>query len=129
MLASIVLVVFLSVVRPSVAVECPKIVTERNFNTTRVSRQNLSDKRTLDSRYQYLGLWYEIQRNNIVFEIASKCENATYTANANGTLGVWNQAVTAYSGYYSIHGLGRVKDPSDPAALEIIFADPGNVLR
>lgn len=74
---------------------------------------------------QYLGLWYEIERNDIIFEVASKCENATYTLNPNGTVGVWNQAVTRYSGYYSIHGIGVAKDPQNPAALEIIFTNPG----
>lgn len=75
-----------------------------------------------------MGLWYEIERNNIIFEIASKCENATYTDNHNGTVGVYNQAVTAYSGYYTIHGVGIAKDPSNPAALEIIFSNPCKIL-
>lgn len=74
-------------------------------------------------------MWYEIERNNIVFEIASKCENATYSANPNGTLGVWNQAVTAYGGHYNISGIAIAKNASEPAALEVIFSEPGQFLR
>jgi apolipoprotein D and lipocalin family protein len=91
----------------SFAAECPKIVTQKDFDAT-----------------QYVGLWYEIERNPIIFEIATKCENATYTANPNGTVGVWNQAVTDYSGYYSIRGIAIVKNASEPGALEVIFSDP-----
>ncbi|CAF2459638.1 unnamed protein product [Rotaria sp. Silwood2] len=107
MFLSIAILVCLSLFSKSFASECPKIVTQKNFNATK-----------------YLGLWYEIERNNIIFEIASKCENATYTANDNGTVGVYNQAITAYGGYYSIRGIARVKDPSDPAALGVIFSNP-----
>ncbi|CAF1329326.1 unnamed protein product [Adineta steineri] len=107
MYISLALIVFLSLFSQSLAAGCPKIVTQKDFNATK-----------------YLGLWYEIERNDIIFEIASRCENATYTANDNGTVGVWNQAVTAYSGYYSIHGIARVKDPAEPGALEVIFTNP-----
>ncbi len=69
-----------------------------------------------------------MERNNIIFEIASKCENATYTANPNGTVGVFNQAVVALTGYYTIRGIARPKDPAVPGALEVIFVDPRNVL-
>ncbi len=78
--------------------------------------------------FQYLGVWYEIERNNIVFEVATKCENATYSANDNGTVGVWNQAVTDYSGYYSIRGIAIVKNASEPGALQVIFSDPRKIL-
>jgi apolipoprotein D and lipocalin family protein len=107
MLLWISIVVFLSVFSQSFAAECPKIVTQKDFNATK-----------------YLGLWYEVERNNIIFEIASKCENATYTANPNGTVGVYNQAVVAFTGYYTIRGIARPKDPAVPGALEVIFVDP-----
>ncbi|UJR37308.1 hypothetical protein I4U23_030016 [Adineta vaga] len=103
----ITITLILTIFGQSCSAACPKIVTQKDFNVTK-----------------YLGLWYEIERNNIIFEIASKCENATYTPNDNGTVGVWNQAITEYSGYYSIHGLARVKDPAEPAALEVIFSNP-----
>ncbi|CAF2043008.1 unnamed protein product [Rotaria magnacalcarata] len=110
MFLSIAIVVCLSLVSKSFTSECPKIVTQKDFNATR-----------------YLGLWYEIERNNIIFEIASKCENATYTDNHNGTVGVYNQAITAYGGYYTIHGVAVAKDPSEPGALEVIFSNPPRI--
>lgn len=75
-----------------------------------------------------MGLWYEIERNPIIFELLSKCENATYTDKHDGTLGVYNQAVVEYTGYYNISGYAKVKDPSDPAALEVIFYNPRKMI-
>ncbi|CAF0930090.1 unnamed protein product [Adineta ricciae] len=107
MFSCVVVTIILAVFSRSCSADCPKITTQKDFNATK-----------------YLGAWYEIERNNIIFEVASKCENATYTANDNGTVGVWNQAITEYSGYYSIHGIAQVKDPAEPGALEVIFSNP-----
>jgi hypothetical protein len=61
-----------------------------------------------------------------VNEVASKCENATFTGNSNGTMNVWNQGVTELNGYYSHRGLATVKKPSEPAAFIIHLTTPGN---
>ena len=73
---------------------------------------------------QYLGFWYEGYRSNAIFEIGSKCVNATYTANPDGTVGVWNQDVNLLGDYTSIRGIAKVKDPSEPAAFIVTFDNP-----
>ena len=48
--------------------------------------------------------------------------NATYTANADGTVGVWNQAVNWLGDYTSIRGSAKVKNASEPAAFIVTFS-------
>ena len=57
--------------------------------------------------------------------MGSKCVNATYTDNKDGTVGVWNQDVNLLGNYTSIRGTAKVKDPSEPAAFIITFDNPG----
>lgn len=57
--------------------------------------------------------------------MGTKCVNATYTANADGSVGVWNQAVDRSGQYTSIRGTAQVKNADDPAALEVTFDNPG----
>ena len=74
-------------------------------------------------------MWYEAYRSNgVIFEIGSKCVNATYTLNADGTVGVWNQAINLLGQYSTIRGSASVKNSMQPAALEVIFEKPGNSL-
>ena len=61
----------------------------------------------------------------MIFQVGTKCVNATYTANADGSVGVWNQAIDGLGKYTSIRGTARVKDPSEPAALVVVFDNPG----
>jgi apolipoprotein D and lipocalin family protein len=60
----------------------------------------------------------------MVFQIGTRCVNATYTANTDGTVGVWNQAVNRDGQYTSIRGTARVKDAAQPAALAVTFDNP-----
>lgn len=60
----------------------------------------------------------------MIFEIGSKCVNATYTANDDGSVGVFNQAIGFFGGYTSIKGSARVKNSMEPAALEVVFDKP-----
>lgn len=87
--------------------ECPKIVTQKPFDLSK-----------------YVGLWYEIWRTNVIFQVGNKCVNATYTGNADGSIGVFNQAINGLGAYTSIRGFAKVKDPSDPAALSVVFDNP-----
>lgn len=61
----------------------------------------------------------------MVFEIGSKCVNATYTLNADGTVGVWNQAINLFGKYSTIRGTASVKNSVEPGALEVVFDKPG----
>lgn len=58
------------------------------------------------------------------FQVGTKCVNATYTANADGTVGVWNQAIDRSGQYTSIRGTAKVKNPAEPAALAVTFDNP-----
>ena len=80
-------------------------------------------------RLQYAGLWYEAYRSNgVIFEFGSKCVNATYTLNDDGTVGVWNQAINFFGQYSSIRGSAAVKNSIEPAALEVTFEKPSEFL-
>jgi lipocalin len=57
----------------------------------------------------------------VVFEIGSSCVNATYTANPNGTVSVFNQDINLFGKYANIRGIARVKDPAVPAAFLVTF--------
>ncbi|UJR23794.1 hypothetical protein I4U23_026771 [Adineta vaga] len=99
--------VVLSFAGLSLAKECPKIVTQKVFDVTK-----------------YVGLWYEAYRSDIIFEIGSRCVNATYTPNPDGSVAVWNQAVNLLGDYTSIRGTARVKNASEPAAFVVTFDNP-----
>lgn len=68
-----------------------------------------------------MGIWYELYRNDILFEAGMKCVNATYTLNSDNTVGVWNQATNWFGQHSSITGVARAKDPANPASLIVIF--------
>jgi lipocalin len=76
---------------------------------------------------QYVGLWYEIYRTNMVFQFGMKCVNATYTANADGTISMWNQAISGLGAYISSRAVARAKDPSNPAAMAIFYDNPSKI--
>lgn len=62
----------------------------------------------------------------MVFQLGTKCVNATYTANPDGSVGVWNQAIDGQGKYTSIRGSARVKNAAEPAGLVVVFDNPGN---
>lgn len=69
----------------------------------------------------------EISRTEMPFQVGTRCVNATYTANSDGTVGVWNQAIDRSGAYTSIRGSARVKDPAEPAALQVTFDNPSTI--
>ncbi|CAF1097004.1 unnamed protein product [Didymodactylos carnosus] len=98
------IILFVSLFISSFAAECPKFKTQSAFDVTK-----------------YGGLWYEIERSDIIFELGSRCVNATYTLNPNGTVDVFNQEINLMGEYTSIHGTATVKDPKVPAAFVVQF--------
>ena len=60
----------------------------------------------------------------MVFQFGMKCVNATYTANADGTISMWNQAISGLGAYISSRAVARLKDPSNPAAMAIFYDNP-----
>ncbi|CAF4011533.1 unnamed protein product [Rotaria magnacalcarata] len=103
-LSVITIAVFFSLTDSLKIGKCPNITTQSNFNVS-----------------QYAGLWYEAYRNTILFELGTKCVNATYTLNSDGSIGVWNQAVKFFGSRTSINGTAKVKNASEPGALSVTF--------
>ncbi|CAF2064696.1 unnamed protein product [Rotaria magnacalcarata] len=107
-LSVITIAVFFSLTDSLKIGKCPNITTQSNFNVS-----------------QYAGLWYEAYRNTILFELGTKCVNATYTLNSDGSIGVWNQAVKFFGSRTSINGTAKVKNASEPGALSVTFPSAG----
>lgn len=76
---------------------------------------------------QYLGFWYEVARLPSIFQAGTKCDNATYTLNSDGTVAVFNQAITSQGQYTSIQGVATVVNPNIPASFKIVFG-PGQCI-
>ena len=123
MISAIALVV-LALIGGSLGAECPKFTTQKPFDATQV--WSLVSDWLFDflSFFQYAGFWYEAYRSNVIFEFGSRCVNATYTLNADGSVGVWNQEINWLDDYESIHGTARVKNASEPAAFVVTFDNP-----
>ncbi|XP_076014130.1 uncharacterized protein LOC143006749 isoform X1 [Genypterus blacodes] len=83
--------------------KCPCPSVQKDFNIT-----------------QYMGTWYEIQKLPAVFE-KGKCVQATYTLLSDGTVKVCNAELLSNGKINSIEGVAKVKDPSQPAILEVGF--------
>uniref|UniRef100_A0A8C5H2H1 Apolipoprotein D n=1 Tax=Gouania willdenowi TaxID=441366 RepID=A0A8C5H2H1_GOUWI len=78
--------------------KCPKPAVQANFDATR-----------------YVGEWYEIQKLPAAFQ-KGECGTATYTLKSEGVVGVLNNGTIN-----SIVGTAKVKDPAEPAKLEVSF--------
>ncbi|CAF3663735.1 unnamed protein product [Rotaria sordida] len=72
----------------------------------------------------YAGVWYEVYRNTILFELGAKCVNATYTLQNDGSIGVFNQAINWFGHYTSINGTAKVKNSAQPGSLVVNFDSP-----
>uniref|UniRef100_A0A667XH51 Apolipoprotein D n=1 Tax=Myripristis murdjan TaxID=586833 RepID=A0A667XH51_9TELE len=83
--------------------KCPKPAVQENFDVTR-----------------YIGKWHEIQKLPNVFQ-RGECGTATYNLKAPGVVGVLNSELLADGSINSITGSAKVKDPSEPAKLEVSF--------
>ncbi|CAM4827731.1 unnamed protein product [Rotaria magnacalcarata] len=104
---STVIILIFSISSTFSANECPKIITQKDFDISK-----------------YFGFWYEAYRNENFFEIGYTCSNATYTKNDDGSVGVQNQAHNFFGTYKSIFGTAKVKNASEPAAFELDFPKP-----
>ncbi len=71
---------------------------------------------------RYTGKWYEIARYPNWFQSSCASSTADYTANADGTIGVFNTCLGAGGNVNStIQGTARVVDPTTNAKLKVTF--------
>ncbi|CAM4967375.1 unnamed protein product [Rotaria socialis] len=105
------ILILLSFVGISRASICPLVFAQKYFDVTK-----------------YAGLWYEAYRHDINEEDIT-CINGTYTAQANGTMGVLSQGLKKLTGYYSHQGVATPKASSDPAAFLIHYKNPTQTVK
>ena len=53
--------------------------------------------------------------------------NTAYTANPDGSVNVWNQAINLFGQHSSIKGSASIKNSMKPGALEVVFNSPGKL--
>ncbi|KAE8290724.1 Apolipoprotein D [Larimichthys crocea] len=82
---------------------CPKPAVQVNFDASR-----------------YIGKWYEIQKLPTAFQ-KGECGTATYSAKSPGVIGVFNQELLDDGTVNGIVGSAKVKNPAEPAKLEVSF--------
>jgi apolipoprotein D and lipocalin family protein len=71
---------------------------------------------------RYTGKWYEIARYPNWFQSGCASSTADYTANADGTIGVFNTCLDANGNVNStIQGTARVVDSTTNAKLKVTF--------
>ena len=71
---------------------------------------------------RYAGKWYEIARYPNWFQSNCASSTAEYTANADGTIGVFNTCLAGDGSVNStIQGTARVVDPTTNAKLKVTF--------
>lgn len=105
-------------VASSFADSCPTFTTQANFKIIEVLYHRLSWQSILINLFfQYLGFWYQVEGIPNIFQPGTKCDNATYTLNSDGTVDVFNQAINAQGQYQSFRGVAKVVDPNIPAAF------------
>ncbi|XP_034412135.1 apolipoprotein Da, duplicate 2 [Cyclopterus lumpus] len=83
--------------------KCPKPAVQANFDASK-----------------YLGKWYEIMKLPTSFQ-KGECSIATYSLKSHGVIGVLNSELLDNGTVNSIVGSAKVKDPSEPAKLEVSF--------
>ncbi|XP_074505845.1 apolipoprotein D-like [Sebastes fasciatus] len=83
--------------------KCPKPAVQANFDATR-----------------YIGKWYEIMKLPTSFQ-KGECGTATYSQKSPGVLGVLNSELLDDGSINSIVGSAKVKNPSEPAKLQVSF--------
>ncbi|XP_038151899.1 apolipoprotein Da, duplicate 2 [Cyprinodon tularosa] len=82
---------------------CPNPAVQANFDASR-----------------YLGKWYEIQKLPTNFQ-KGQCATATYTLKSPGVISVLNSELLDDGTINSVVGSAKVKDPAEPAKLEVSF--------
>ena len=71
---------------------------------------------------RYVGTWYQIARYPNWFQASCASSTAEYTANADGTIGVFNTCLAADGSVTStIHGTARVVDSTTNSKLKVSF--------
>uniref|UniRef100_A0A3B3I0H6 Apolipoprotein D n=1 Tax=Oryzias latipes TaxID=8090 RepID=A0A3B3I0H6_ORYLA len=83
--------------------KCPTPAVQANFDASK-----------------YLGRWFEIQRLPTSFQVG-QCSTAFYTPKAPGVIEVLNSERLDDGTVNSIVGSAKVKDPAEPAKLEVSF--------
>uniref|UniRef100_A0A8C5H495 Apolipoprotein D n=2 Tax=Gouania willdenowi TaxID=441366 RepID=A0A8C5H495_GOUWI len=83
--------------------KCPKPAVQANFDATR-----------------YIGKWYGIHKLPTPFQ-KGECSSATYTLKSEGVIGVLNRELLNDGTIGSAVGKATVKDPAEPAKLEVVF--------
>nr|XP_040028339.1 apolipoprotein D-like [Gasterosteus aculeatus aculeatus]XP_040028340.1 apolipoprotein D-like [Gasterosteus aculeatus aculeatus] len=83
--------------------KCPKPAVQANFDASK-----------------YLGKWYEIKKLPNRFQLG-ECSTALYNLKSPGVIEVLNSELLGDGTISSVVGTATVKDPSDPAKLEVTF--------
>ncbi|KAM9844797.1 apolipoprotein Da, duplicate 2 [Aulostomus maculatus] len=83
--------------------KCPKPSVQANFDATR-----------------YIGKWYGIMKLPTVFQ-TGECSTAVYSLKSPGVIGVLNSELQDDGTITSVVGSAKVKDPAEPAKLEVSF--------
>lgn len=120
---TVVVLALLSISSRTEAAKYPRIETQQDFDVTRVSFA-VSCMCASIALFYSTGLWYKAYRSNAIFEISSKCVNATYVLNADSTVGVWNRAINRLGQYSSICGSTTLENSAEPGALDVTFGNP-----
>ncbi|XP_029971025.1 apolipoprotein D-like [Salarias fasciatus] len=84
--------------------KCPQPAVQANFDAAR-----------------YLGKWYGIQKLPTTFQ-KGQCSTAVYTLKSPGVIGVLNSELRDDGTISSTEGTATVKDPAEPAKLEVSFS-------
>ncbi|KAG5872376.1 hypothetical protein JTB14_018028 [Gonioctena quinquepunctata] len=88
---------------PSIG-KCPEVKVVQNFQVGK-----------------YVGKWYEQEKYPFIFEIGGKCITAEYSANANGTVRVFNKQINLFGNPSSIEGNARLDSDNGEAKLLVVF--------
>ncbi|KAM6918458.1 apolipoprotein D-like [Xenentodon cancila] len=83
--------------------KCPNPAVQANFDASR-----------------YLGKWYEIQKLPTAFQ-KGQCTTANYSLTGPGEIKVLNSELLDDGTIHSVIGTAKVKDPTEPAKLEVSF--------
>ncbi|MEQ2284647.1 hypothetical protein AMECASPLE_023697 [Ameca splendens] len=85
--------------------KCPSPAVQANFDASK-----------------YLGKWYGIRKLPTSFQ-KGQCSTANYTLKGPGVIGVLNSELLDDGTISSAVGSAKVKDPAEPAKLEVSFSE------
>lgn len=98
------------------------VVAAGNWNSTKINPDTVD---SLDLP-KYLGLWYQMAADQIVYSTFEKdayCATALYGDNGDGTISVHNYAriKSATGDIYVIDGYAYNSNPNEPGQLKVVF--------